>query len=536
MPPTSAPSPSASTRPAAPLDLPRLVMRRAGLLASACLVAALLLGLWRAQGDTRTELQDAAQTALLSQTLSTLSLDDDERALLRLRALQATPAARHWSMQILDAQGQQLVGPQPLPEPSASMQLLLALNQRLFPPPPPEDLRWSLPRPDGRAWLVLLRVSPEREQREALSNWLDMFGMLVLACAGTLAVMHINLRRALRPLQSLLDAIAGLEHGQSSAILRLPRMPVRELDAVAEALRRLSASLDEAQAARRVLAQQIFSLQEDERARLARELHDEFGQRLTALRADAAWLLRRLDEGSALRSVVEGMSEQCRLIHQDTRALLAELRPLGPLADQAGRDETAVRLHELLRALVRGWNSAPSHGLQVHLDLRLRRPEGSEREWHRAEAAGLMLPRAVLLALYRISQEALTNVARHAQAHQVQLCLTLETAAVEPALDVIAPGDRAWTARRPVALRWSVEDDGRGVADPAAALQHGTGLAGLRERLWALGAELQWGPGRGGRGWRLATRLLLDLPGGSETLAPLRDGPPETAELLEKLS
>ncbi|MBB1161610.1 sensor histidine kinase [Aquariibacter albus] len=528
------PSPSSSAAPAAPLDLPRLVMRRAGLLASVCLVAALLLGLWRAQGDTRTELQDAAQTAMLSQTLSTLSLDDDARALQRLRALQATPAARHWSMQVFDAQGQQLVGPQPLPAPSASMRLLLSLNQRLFPPPPPEDLRWSLPRPDGRAWLVLLRVSPEREQREALGNWLDMFGMLMLASVSTLAVMHINLRRALRPLQSLLDAIAGLEHGESGGILRLPRMPVRELDAVALALRRLSASLDEAQAARRVLAQQIFSLQEDERARLARELHDEFGQRLTALRADAAWLLRRLDEGSALRSVVEGMSEQCRLIHQDTRALLAELRPLGPLADQAGSDETAARLHELLRALVRGWHSAPSHGLQVQLDLRLRRPEGSEREWHRAEAAGLALPRAVLLAIYRISQEALTNVARHAQAQQVRLSLTLETAPVEPGADVIAPGDRAWTARRPVALRWSVEDDGRGVADPAAALQHGTGLAGLRERLWALGAELQWGPGAGGRGWRLATRLPLHAPDAEESAAPLSDAACEAAELLEK--
>lgn len=474
-------------------------MRRAGLVASACLFSALLLGLWRAQLDTRAELEDAVVSAQLTERLSTLSWYDDVQALARLRALQATPAARHWSLQVVDAQGARLVVPQPLPRPSSPLAFLLKVNQRLFPPPAPRDLRWSLPRPDGRSWLVTLTISPEREQREALANWLDMFGMLLLACAGILVAMQLNLRRALRPLTDLLQAIAGLEHGQHLAVRRLPAMPVRELEAIAEALRHLAGALEDAQSARRVLARQIFSLQEDERSRLARELHDEYGQRLTALRADAAWLMRQLEAQPRLRSVVEGMGEQCRRIHQDIRELLTELRPLGPLALQQGEDETAGRLLELLGSLVASWTGRPSPTLRIALTADCLEPGGRRRPWPAHEASALALPRGLVLALYRMSQEALTNVARHAQARQASLRLTLE---------LEAPGE-AGGPDRPCALRWAVEDDGRGLADPAAAVRQGTGLASLQERVWALGGRLAMGPGPQGRGWSLEASLPL---------------------------
>lgn len=507
--------------PPAPLDLPRLVMRRAGLVASACLLLALLLGLWRVQHDTRAELEDALVSARLSEQLSTLSLYDDEQALQRLRGLQATPAARHWSLHVVDAQGGRLVMPQPLPAPSPVLGLLLGLNRQLFPPPPSRDLRWSLPRPDGRAWLVTLTISPEREQREALGNWLDMFGMLLLACAGTLVAMQLNLRRALRPLTALLQAIAGLEQGQHLAVQRLPDMPVRELEAIAEALRHLAGALEEAQSARRVLARQIFSLQEDERSRLARELHDEYGQRLTALRADAAWLMRQLEGQPALREVVGGMGEQCRRIHQDIRQLLTELRPLGPLAFQQGEDETAARLFELLGSLVASWAARPAPALRASLQAHCLEPGGRRREWRVDEAAGLALPRGLVLALYRMSQEALTNVARHAQAQRVRLSLDLELASASPGLPA-----------RPCALGWSVEDDGQGLGDPAVAVRQGTGLASLQERVWALGGSFSMGPGPEGRGWRLQARLPLlpSEPDSEPPTAAADDEPPAVPE------
>jgi two-component system sensor histidine kinase UhpB len=84
-------------------------------------------------------------------------------------------------------------------------------------------------------------------------------------------------------------------------------------------------------------------------------------------------------------------------------------------------------------------------------------------------AASTRIPRDLALAVYRISQEALTNAARHAHAGEVVLTLTLDMQTQPPTLD------------------WSVQDDGVGLPDPAGARQRGNGLGGMQERVWALG-------------------------------------------------
>ncbi|MGA0612049.1 sensor histidine kinase [Caldimonas sp. KR1-144] len=474
-------------------------MRRAGALALLCLVLALLLGLQRAQQDMRDELADAVAGARLTALLSGLSTLTDDEALARVAALQPARDARHLHLEVRDAQGRErLAAPAP-PADAWPMRAALALNQRLFPPPPSQRVEWSVARPDGTRWQLALVASSDREQREALSNWLAMFGVLLLGCAGLLAVMRWSLAHSFAPLARLLAAIGALgdpARDAPRAIAALPAMPVRELEAIAQALRRLAASLDEAQAARRVLAQQVFSLQEDERTRLARELHDEFGQRLTALRADAAWLARRNAHDAEAASVIEGMSAQCRLIHDDIRALLARLRPL-PLADD-GRGEAPARLAELLESLSRSGSPAADRGLALDLAMQRRAADGSVLPWPTEnDEAAPRLPRALVLALYRASQEALTNAARHAQARRVRLALTLEDAA------------GAASPR----LRWSVRDDGIGLAD-ISAMRQGTGLASLQERIWSLGGELRFGPGLDGRG--LGLEATLPLAAGAE--------------------
>jgi two-component system sensor histidine kinase UhpB len=80
------------------------------------------------------------------------------------------------------------------------------------------------------------------------------------------------------------------------------------------------------------------------------------------------------------------------------------------------------------------------------------------------------------LALYRISQEALTNVARHANASRASLQLTLHRG---------DDGD---------SLQWQVSDDGAGLGSLQVALQRGNGLAGIRQRVWALGSDLECEP------------------------------------------
>ena len=344
-----------------PQGLSRLVMRRAGALALLCLLLALALGLLRAQRDMGEELEDALAAARTAALLSQLATKADAPALAALRELQPAHEVRHLHLELRDGQGRELIGPPQAPPVRGPAAWLLGLHGWLFPPPPAQAVEWALARPDGSRWQVRLVASADREQREALLNWAEMFALLLGGCLGMLALLQWSLRRSLAPLQPVLAAIEALERGDAAAMQGLPaRMPVRELDAVAGALKRLSASLAEAESARRVLAQQVFSLQEDERARLARELHDEFGQRLTALRADAAWLQRSLADQPALREVVDGMAEQCRLIHEDTRALLARLRPIGLDADSrraAGGAAAATARRagaRLVRPLARG--------------------------------------------------------------------------------------------------------------------------------------------------------------------------------------
>jgi two-component system sensor histidine kinase UhpB len=116
----------------------------------------------------------------------------------------------------------------------------------------------------------------------------------------------------------------------------------------------------------------------------------------------------------------------------------------------------------------------------------------------RAEA--LTLPRPLLLALYRLSQEALTNAARHAQAGHIRLRLALD------------PAQPPATAAQ---LHWEVSDDGIGIADPGSAVQRGNGLGGMQERVWALGGLWHSGPAQPGErpgcrpGWCLRASLPL---------------------------
>ncbi|WP_298232705.1 histidine kinase [uncultured Azohydromonas sp.] len=439
------------------MELPRLVMRRALAVALGALVLALLLGLLRMREDTRREMEGSLALAQAGAVLATLADRDDAAVLQALRELRGL---RHLVLTLRDAEGRALTGTGDVAGASASpgwsrVAALLGLEAA------ERSVRWSVPRPDGRPWSVELTASPDSELQESLGGLVGTFGLLGLCCVLMLAVMHWNVRRALHPLRALLGAIGRIERQDLGAVRALPRMPVRELEAIAQALKHLVAEQERTEAARRVLGHRLLSLREDERQRLARDLHDEFGQRLTALRVDAAWLTRRLQDQPALQGVAAGMSEQVARVQEDVRQLLRRLHPFD--AAEGGAPQTLGRLRPMLQELVQGWSAAAQgHGARFSLELD-------------AAHDALELPQELILGLYRISQEALTNVARHADARQAWLAVRVEHAADgAPRLD------------------WSVRDDGRGLDNLEAALQRGSGLAGIKDRVWALGGDFDW--------------------------------------------
>ena len=443
-----------------PLELPRLVMRRALVVAVAFLLLLLVLGAIAARSDTRDEIAGALAFARMEQRLHALPADDASA----VESLRRIGALRHVTLRVTDATGRVLFGDIAPPH-AGPMRWLMRTTLGGDAASTEQTVSWNIPRGVGGPWTATFVASPESEQHEALSNLLGLFVLLAASSAVMLAVMQWNVQRAFRPLREMLSAIARIERQDPSGVHALPTMPIRELEAMAGALRRLASSLGRAEVARRTLSQKILDLQEEERQRLARELHDEFGQRLTALRVDVAWLQRTQGPNGEAGRVLAGMNDQIARIQADVRDTLARLQPL------AGGPESAGRLAALLDALAASWSRPGTGGLRC--EARVTRCGESDE----ASLARLQMPAAVLLALYRISQEAITNAMRHAAGRQVRITVDIDDS---------EPGG--------IRLHWSASDDGGGLVQPESALQRGSGLAGIRERIWALDGKFQWSP------------------------------------------
>jgi signal transduction histidine kinase len=216
---------------------------------------------------------------------------------------------------------------------------------------------------------------------------------------------------------------------------------------------------DELLARNRELAQGLIALQESERAALARELHDEMGQRCAALRIETA-VLRHCADGdrAGMLAAAARADASAQALYQSVRELLQRLRP-------AQLDE--LGLLAALQALCEGWELRSGVAC-VFLH------EGVPDE----------LPDAVEVAVYRVAQEALTNAVRHAHATTVRLRL----------------------ARSGDALQLEASDDGCGM--DLAVPRRGLGLLGASERAAALGGELALASAPG-QGLRLTLRLPL---------------------------
>lgn len=433
------------------MELTYVLLRRAAAISLACLLSVLLVAAWRAQSDVRQEGLGAAEAAHLASLLAALQNvpgEALEAQLERLREIGRSGHLRHLHFTVEDAASGAVLAQSAADASSPAMQPFVWLLERFQRQPPAEVSDWVVARDDDRGFRVRLTTDPMSEQREAFDNALGFTGILLLYSVCLLVAMYWAVRHAFAPLRPILDTIAAFEREDYGR--RLPPLPVRELDAIGRALNGLATALHDTQEERRLLSLKLLTLQEDERARIARELHDELGQSLTAMRADAAWLLRRTAGQAELHEVVAEMEQQCARVQQDIRNLLGWLGS-GDEAPGSG----AVPLAELIETLVDSWRRRPGQIAAYRLALDV--DDGA-------------LPQGLALNLYRMTQEALTNVARHAAARNVMISL------------VARPGAE---------VRWSVCDDGAGIPSFDDALQRGNGLAGIRERVWAHGGELE---------------------------------------------
>lgn len=212
----------------------------------------------------------------------------------------------------------------------------------------------------------------------------------------------------------------------------------------------------------RDLAQRLIQVQEAERRALARELHDELGQTCNGIRVEAAYIMN-LAEGDkeAAAASARRIADAAEALYLLVRDMLRRLRPA--VLDDLG-------LLPALQELCESWEERTGIACSFV-------PQGLAEDFAPDDASAI--------ALYRVVQEGLTNVLRHAAASRVRIALRL-----------------AEEGRR---LRLTLEDDGRGMDQ--ARPSEGLGLLGMRERIAGLGGELaiESAPGQG-------VRLTVALP------------------------
>ncbi len=315
-------------------------------------------------------------------------------------------------------------------------------------------------RPDGQRLAIALESAPQAESGEAVTATLLQLGLFAAITLALIAVLWISVRHALAPLSGILQGIARIEAGDYAA--RIPRSGTRELNQIAQALNHLSEALNDQIAKQRELLHRLQDVQEEERRRLAHELHDEFGQLLTAIQVDASFMLKQSAGQPALEACAQAMYENSGSILSQLRGLLAQLRPYGLQGDE----EHDIALEQALHDLVKQRQARGDAALDCRLSVAL------------GDAA---IPQRLAVAIYRIVQEALTNVMRHAKASQVDIKLTVDQPEQQLVLQVIDDG---------IGL-----DGGSTGKSPA----EGLGLTGIRERILAHQGRLELLPGeRGG--------------------------------------
>ena len=285
---------------------------------------------------------------------------------------------------------------------------------------------------------------PDAAIRLAWQHILDNIGVALLMAAAIAVLASLAIAHTLAPAQSIVAALKRMAHGQYRT--SLPRFRSMELAMIGQAVGDLGDRLAQAMEERATLTRRLIEIRDDERRTLARELHDEFGQNLTAILAFANAIEATGTEDGAVAQDARMISKAALTIMACLRGTLNRLR--NPLAEELGLEASLI-------SLVDNWRSQHDARPSIQLDLK----------GDLADIGG-----TVAATAYRVAQECLTNALRHTTAREILLRIERRS---EPEN----------------ALLIRVEDDGGGDAISIARAS-GFGLTGIRERLAALGGSL----------------------------------------------
>ena len=288
---------------------------------------------------------------------------------------------------------------------------------------------------------ILIRANPSDEITEVWNETRGVLGLLVLFAVLANILVYISLGRGLAPIESILKGLDGIEQGEYQR--RLPRFKFPEFSRISEKFNNMAEVLQTSRDENILLTQKSLAIQEDERRILAQELHDEFGQSITAIKAVLASIEQtKYQDSEALKNSARIIGTFSDRMYEVARRMMRQLRPA--ILDEFG-------LISALQDMIDDWNSR-HEDVFCHFEFNGKFDELGEE---------------VNISIYRVIQESLTNIIKHAQATDVSVCL--QRVEKDPVCNI--------------GVKLIIKDNGVGFDD---SNQRGLGLLGMRERIEAL--------------------------------------------------
>jgi two-component system, NarL family, sensor histidine kinase UhpB len=294
--------------------------------------------------------------------------------------------------------------------------------------------------PDGQSVTLLIMANPLDEITEVWQETVAFFISIIFFLGLIFLAVHGVFRKALKAIAVIVESLKVIETGQYQ--IKLPDFTTQEYDNIAKAINHMTDVLSEAQQQNRALTKHSLAIQEEERQRLAQELHDELGQSLTAIKVTAITAAhKKADVAKATETIIN----ICDHLITVVRSMMHQLHPL---------ILTELGLKATLEDLLSHWSTR-----YPELNLEMVCPEQVDN-----------LEQKITIQIFRIVQECLTNVVRHAEAKNVVIDLTIK--------------HQSGIAKQ---LKLIVKDDGKGSTPDM--VKSGFGLLGMSERVTSLGGE-----------------------------------------------
>ncbi len=393
------------------------------------------IGIWQARQSVRNEVDSSINLAL---QLIKIGIDSNKSHqtdwLFRLSRLEQT---RHLNIQLKKPSGEIVNISHHLPASESDKtppEWFVHLVLSDYP-----KAEYPVSGLDNNVLTLIIQANPMDEIAEVWQESIAFFSSLVALVLLTFLSVQLVFNKTINSIHLIIEHLKGIETGDYQK--KLPDFSIHEYDDIAKAINHMTNVLDNTEKQNRALTQHSLKIQEEERQRLSQELHDEFGQSLTAIKVMAVTAAHeKADTGKITISIIE----ICDHLMTVVRSMMQQLHPL---------ILTELGLKATLEDLLQHWqNSNASTAFTLHYDDTVDRIDGT-----------------IVIQIFRVIQESLTNIIRHANASQVDISLQ-----IRPDTDM---------------LILTIYDDGVGC--DLDSLESGFGLLGMKERIKLLGGEFK---------------------------------------------